>query len=174
MTKFESNERRGSPAASPEDVVSRLRGLTRAAQDCVAVGAHQLGLGTTEFVALVRASDADGVTGARLARAFGMRSSSVTGLADRLEAQGLIVRRPHPTDRRAVVLLATRRGRSTVTRALGPLLEHLLALAGELDADERAVIARFLDRVGEELRAPPPRAVASRRAGAARRRRPGV
>jgi DNA-binding MarR family transcriptional regulator len=173
MTKFESSEPASSPAAAPEDVVARLRGLTRAAQDCVAVGAHQLGLGTTEFVALVRASDADGVTGARLARAFAMRSSSVTGLADRLEAQGLIVRRPHPTDRRAVVLIATRRGRSTVTRALGPLLERLLALAGELDAEERAAIARFLDRIGEELRATQPRAVARSRAGGPRRPRPG-
>jgi DNA-binding MarR family transcriptional regulator len=125
--------------------------LTRAVQDFLAARAKERGLGTTDFIALVRASEGDGVTGAQLARAFGMRSSSVTGLADRLEAKGLIARRPHPTDRRTVLLHPTRRGRQTVTRALGPLLESLTTLADEFDASERATIAAFLDRIAEAL-----------------------
>ena len=81
-----------------------------------------------------------------------MRSSSVTGLADRLEARGLITRRAHPTDRRAVVLQATRRGRAVVNRAIGPLLEQLLAVARELESEERAAVNTFLERIDEVLR----------------------
>jgi DNA-binding MarR family transcriptional regulator len=142
-------------AAGPDELVQRLRVLTRAAQDFLAACAQQKGLGTTDFVALIRAADGDGVTGAELARAFGMRSSSVTGLADRLEAKGLLARRPHPTDRRTVLLQATRRGRNTVTRALGPLLDGLTVLATEFDATERAAITAFLDGIGEAIDSTP-------------------
>jgi DNA-binding MarR family transcriptional regulator len=149
MTEAEASE--GDPGATPEELVRRLRVLTRAVQDFLAARAKERGLGTTDFIALIRAADGEGVTGAQLARAFGMRSSSVTGLADRLEAKGLIARRPHPTDRRTILLQATRRGRLTVTRALGPLLESLTALAGDFEPGERAAIAAFLDGIGEVL-----------------------
>lgn len=149
MTNTEASE--GSSAATPEELVRRLRLLSRTAHDFLAARAKELGLGTTDFVALVRAANDDGITGAELARAFEMRSSSVTGLADRLEARGLIARRPHPTDRRTVVLHATRRGRQTVTRALGPLLDSLTALAGEFDGTERSTLAAYLDGIGDAL-----------------------
>jgi DNA-binding MarR family transcriptional regulator len=149
MTEAETYE--GDSEAGPEDLVKRLRVLTRAMQDFLAARAKERELGTTDFIALIRASNGEGITGAQLARAFGMRSSSVTGLADRLEAKGLIARRPHPTDRRTILLHATGRGRQTVTRALGPLLENLTGLAGEFDANERAAIAAFLDGIGEVL-----------------------
>src|SRR5690242_2702096 len=119
-------------AATPDELVQRLRQLTRSAQDFLAGRAKELGLGTTDFVALIRAAERDGVTGAQLSRAFGMRSSSVTGLADRLEAKGLIARRAHPTDRRTVLLRATPKGRRAVVRALGPLLHDLTERASTL------------------------------------------
>jgi MarR family transcriptional regulator, organic hydroperoxide resistance regulator len=81
-----------------------------------------MGLDTTDFIALICATNGEGVTGAQLAQVLGMRSSSVTGLADRPETKGLIARRRHPTDRRTVLLRTTRRSQSTVTRAIGPLL----------------------------------------------------
>lgn len=137
--------------ATPEDVVLRLRRVAGGVQDFLAARAREHGLSSTEFTALIRTTDATGVTGAQLAQALGMRSSSVTGLADRLEAKGLIARRPHPHDRRAVVLHATRRGRAVVNRAIGPLLVQLVALAQELEFDECALIATFLDRIDDAL-----------------------
>ena len=137
--------------AAPEDLVLRLRGVARGVQDFLAARAREHGLSPAEFTALIRTADAGGITGGQLAQALGMRSSSVTGLADRLEAKGLIARRAHPHDRRAVVLHATRRGRAVVNRAIGPLLKQLVALAHELEADERALIAAFLDRIDAAL-----------------------
>jgi DNA-binding MarR family transcriptional regulator len=154
MTETERSEG-GRASATPEELVVRLRGLTRGTQEYLAGRAREAGLGSTDFIALIRTTAVDGVTGAQLAQAFGMRSSSVTGLADRLEAKGLIARRAHPTDRRSVVLQATRRGRSLVDRALGPLIAQLAALTDELGADERAIIDDFLAQVEEALRASP-------------------
>jgi DNA-binding MarR family transcriptional regulator len=155
MTEAETYE--GDSEAGPEDLVKRLRVLTRAMQDFLAARAKERELGTTDFIALIRASNGEGITGAQLARAFGMRSSSVTGLADRLESKGLIARRPHPTDRRTVMLHATRRGRQLVSRALNPLLETLNQVATELDPAERATVAAFLDAIGEALATSGPR-----------------
>lgn len=46
-----------------------------------------------------------------LAEAFALAPSRVTSLIGRLEAQALVVRRPHPTDRRAVLGHITAAGR---------------------------------------------------------------
>jgi len=133
-------------------MVLRLRGLTRAVQDFFAAQAKAHGLSPTELIVLIRTTSGEPVTGAQLAQALGMRSSSVTGLADRLEAQRLITRHAHPHDRRAVVLGATRRGQTVVNRAIGPLLRQLLAIAQELESDERVAVAAFLDRIDDALR----------------------
>jgi DNA-binding MarR family transcriptional regulator len=152
MTKTEADD--GHSGSSPAwELVVQLRGLTQGVQDFLAARAKELGLGTTDFIALIRATYGEGATGAQLAQAFGMRSSSVTGLADRLEAKGLIARRPHPTDRRTVLLHATRRGQSTVRRGIGPLVEQVQALADDLDADDRETIATFLRRVDDAIQA---------------------
>jgi DNA-binding MarR family transcriptional regulator len=134
-------------APTPDQIVRQLRSLTRDVQDYLAVEAKRRGLATNDFVALVRAVATDGVTGAQLARAFGMRSSSVTGLADRLEAEGLIARHDHPTDRRIVILRATRPGQALIRKSLGPVLGRILAIAEALDPPAREVVARFLSDV---------------------------
>src|SRR6266705_1814407 len=46
----------------------------------------------------------------RLACALGCDASNVTGIVDRLEARGLVERRPSPRDRRVKALVVTDRG----------------------------------------------------------------
>ncbi len=45
--------------------------------------------------------------------------SNVTGLIDRLEAKGLVERRPDPADRRVKRLVATKKGRALITQLMG-------------------------------------------------------
>jgi DNA-binding MarR family transcriptional regulator len=128
-----------------------MRAVTRAVQDFLAARAKEQGLGTNEFIALIRIADGEGVTGAELVKAFGMRSSSITALADRLEQHGMIARRTHPSDRRVVILHATRRGHAVVRRALGPLLDQLQALAVGLEPRDFAVVLEFLNGIDRAL-----------------------
>ena len=52
-----------------------------------------------------------------LAAALGIDRPNATVLVDDLEAQGLVRRRPHPTDRRTKLVDATRKGKSVAKRA---------------------------------------------------------
>jgi DNA-binding MarR family transcriptional regulator len=69
-----------------------------------------------------------------LAAALGIDRPNATVLVDDLEAQGLVRRRPHPTDRRTKLVEATRKGKSVARRAdeiLGTPPAALTALSTE-------------------------------------------
>ena len=52
-----------------------------------------------------------------LAAALGIDRPNATVVVDDLERRGLVRRRPHPTDRRAKLVEATRKGRTVAQRA---------------------------------------------------------
>jgi DNA-binding MarR family transcriptional regulator len=56
-----------------------------------------------------------------------VQAGAVTNAINRLERQGLVRRRPHPTDRRATLAVITRRGRSVARQATVPLNEHVFS-----------------------------------------------
>jgi DNA-binding MarR family transcriptional regulator len=80
-----------------------------------------------------------------LADLLDISSASTTTLIDRLEKSGHIERRPHPSDRRALILMPTESADARVREALAHSHERMLAVAQELTPDERRVIVAFLD-----------------------------
>jgi len=83
---------------------------------------------------------------AELAALLGIDAPYATIVVDDLERQGLVERRPHPTDRRAKLVVATKRGRAVAHRAdaiLGTPPARLAALA-PADLEELARILRTL------------------------------
>src|SRR5215207_2631487 len=80
-----------------------------------------------------------------LAAALGIDPPNATVLVDDLEAQGLVRRRPHTTDRRAKVVEATRKGRTLARRADDILSTPPAALA-ELTGDDLEALRRILER----------------------------
>jgi DNA-binding MarR family transcriptional regulator len=56
--------------------------------------------------------------------------TSVTNAVDRLEAQGLVRRSPHPSDRRATLAELTEAGREVAAAATAALNEHVFAAPG--------------------------------------------
>lgn len=69
--------------------------------------------------------------------------TSVTSIVDRLEAAGLVVRRPHPVDGRAVLAEITEKGRALVERATATLVEADFGL-GSLDEQSLGQISELL------------------------------
>jgi DNA-binding MarR family transcriptional regulator len=55
------------------------------------------------------------VTQRALSQALRVTPRNVTGLLDALETGGFLARRPHPSDRRAVLVTLTRRGKAAAT-----------------------------------------------------------
>ncbi|MET9088927.1 MarR family transcriptional regulator [Streptomyces sp. NPDC004237] len=68
------------------------------------------GITTAQLGALLALADEPGITQQRLAQALQQRESGITALVRRLSEAGLVTRRRHPDQHRAVVLELTERG----------------------------------------------------------------
>jgi DNA-binding MarR family transcriptional regulator len=139
--------RAGPDPPSAADIVRALRRQSRATQRFLIACGREGDLGLLDFLALVGTAEGDGATPVDIGRVLCVRSSTMTGIADRLERNGLVRRAPHPSDRRLVLLKATRRGERLVGRTLGPVLDGLSEIAGSVEHDERRALARFLTDV---------------------------
>ena len=82
----------------------------------------------------------------QLAAALGIDPPNATVLVDDLESSGLVRRRPHPTDRRAKVVEATRKGKALARRA-DALLATPPAALRSLGDEELETLRRILSRV---------------------------
>ncbi|MFD5429208.1 MarR family winged helix-turn-helix transcriptional regulator [Streptomyces sp. NPDC127084] len=87
----------------------------------------------------------------RIARQLKCEPSNVTGIIDRLEARGLVERRPDPADRRVKIAAATDQGRETA-RELRESLHFAREPLAELSAEERTVLRDLLRRMLGEPR----------------------
>ena len=89
----------------------------------------------SRYEVLVRLHFNDGALPlAHLGKLLQVHQTSVTSLVDRLEAQGLIKRTPHPTDRRSTIAQITPTGRSHLQKAIKRLNSELfrdLGLTGD-------------------------------------------
>jgi DNA-binding MarR family transcriptional regulator len=81
-----------------------------------------------------------------LAGALGIDPPNATVVVDDLEALGLVRRRPHPTDRRAKVVEATRKGKDMARRAETILATPPAALSA-LSPDDLETLRRILGSV---------------------------
>ncbi|MDQ0842636.1 DNA-binding MarR family transcriptional regulator [Streptomyces sp. V1I6] len=91
----------------------------------------------------------------RIAQKLRCEPSNVTGIVDRLEARGLVERRPDPADRRVKIAAATQEGRSTARR-LRDSLDFAREPLAQLTAVERSVLRDLLRRMlGEDASEPP-------------------
>jgi DNA-binding MarR family transcriptional regulator len=90
-----------------------------------------------------------GMTFVELSRQLLVTAGNLTGIADRLERDGLVRRGPHPEDRRAFKLTLTARGRKAVTRAVSvhnDAVTRLMALLPRNDLRRlRALLGQLRD-----------------------------
>jgi len=80
-----------------------------------------------------------------LADALGIDPPNATAVVSELEAQGLVERRPHPSDGRAKLVEATRKGKVLAQRADDILATPPPGLA-ELEPEELETLRRLLSR----------------------------
>lgn len=97
-----------------------------------------------QFRTLVLAEGAPGPSMSRVAEHVGLTLPSATALVDGLVERGLVVRQPHPSDRRCVQLALTEAGRREVREARQHTLAMLTERLAGLDEAERAGVVRAL------------------------------
>jgi DNA-binding MarR family transcriptional regulator len=80
-----------------------------------------------------------------LAAALGIDPPNATTVVGDLEAMGLVRRRPHPTDGRAKLVEATRKGKALARRA-NEILATPPAALSDLSAEDLDTLRRILER----------------------------
>jgi DNA-binding MarR family transcriptional regulator len=85
----------------------------------------------------------------RLALTLSCDASNVTGLVDRLEARGLVQRRPSADDRRVKVLDLTATGSRLRAQLLRRMIGRPLPLS-RLSVHEQRTLVRLLERLVDE------------------------
>jgi DNA-binding MarR family transcriptional regulator len=93
----------------------------------------------------------DGQTLAALSRRMLVTAGNLTGLVDRAERDGAVVRRPDPSDRRLSRVWLTPAGRELVRTLLPTHERHVSELLGALDASERRDLRRLLGKLRNSL-----------------------
>jgi DNA-binding MarR family transcriptional regulator len=140
-----------SPGQSLGFLVSDLARLMRRDFDQRVAG---LGLTQAQWRALAQLTRAEGCRQADLAAVMEIAPITLARFVDRLEEAGLVERRRHPADRRAVQLYLTAKGRRTVEKMrviASQTYDH--ALQG-IPAAERKRLAGLLQRMRDNLSGP--------------------
>jgi DNA-binding MarR family transcriptional regulator len=137
---------------------------------------RQLGLSETGMLAVAHLAQHGQLSPSTLAELLGVSSGGITALVQRLEAGGHLVRRPHPTDGRSVLVELSPALLQRAERAFGPLVSDLDRVSRELDEEEQVIVCRFLDRVASlsEAHAERAREAAAARTRAAAAPSPGL
>lgn len=88
-----------------------------------------------------------GIMSSQLCALLKIRSSNLVALVRQLHGRGLIERRPHQKDVRAVGLHLTPQGRSLVKKAQATALAAGLEATSRLTDEERATLATLLRKI---------------------------
>lgn len=109
------------------------------------------GAGAQGVGILMRLMERDGLTQVALSRLQRVEAPTLCRMVDRLARDGLVERRPHPDDRRAICVHLTPAGRRAARRGRKAVADVERSTFGALDDDERARLAELLDRVLDHL-----------------------
>ena len=102
-----------------------------------------------QFAALVKLHDLGEVSQNQLGRLIAMDAATMQGVIKRLDARGLIERRPDPDDRRRLVLSLGASGRRLIERAIEAGHEITRQTLAPLSAAERKSFLSLLARLAE-------------------------
>jgi DNA-binding MarR family transcriptional regulator len=140
----------GSPMAAATSIMRAQQIILASVDEAV----KEFGLTFARYEALVLLSFTQngslplGKMGERLM----IHPASVTNIIDRLDAQGLVKRVPHPTDRRAILAEITEEGRRVVKEATDAVVEVSVGFTGLTDAETKTLIrllAKFRKNAGD-------------------------
>lgn len=104
---------------------------------------------TVQFYVLSSLWETDGIKFKELAQKLSMDGATLTGILDRLERQGLVIRADDPEDRRSIlVFLAEKaKSRSDEFSHLAETLDN--EIKDQFNSEDFATFSRMLDQIGK-------------------------
>jgi DNA-binding MarR family transcriptional regulator len=132
----------GVPAMHAVTSLMRVQQLVLGRLDAI-LKPHGLTFARYEALVLLCFSSRGSLPLGKMGERLQVHPTSITWLVQRLESDGLIVRRPHPDDGRAILAEVTAAGRELVEIATGDLVEADFAL-GSLSDEQLAQLSELL------------------------------
>lgn len=99
------------------------------------------------FGVMVLIDSNPGLNQSRLGVAMGVDRSTVVAVIDRLQARGLVTRKPSTADRRAHRLTLTPKGKALLEAAVPEVRAHEARIAEALTPEERATLLALLEKL---------------------------
>jgi DNA-binding MarR family transcriptional regulator len=125
---------------SPEIVVSALTQAIGQVLRRLRADANPGGLNVSQTATLARLDEDGAMTNADLARAEAMKPQSMSTILASLEQEGLVERRPHPTDGRQILFSLTAQGVEARRNRRAAKHEWLLAAVTQLDPPDQQTL----------------------------------
>jgi DNA-binding MarR family transcriptional regulator len=143
----------GTPRPRARRATELVRELFEVSREFESHVGRQLTVNPTDLQAMEHLMLAGPLSPTDLSKRIGISTAATTAVIDRLVALDHVSRTQHPTDRRGVVVVPNHR---SVERAMGTLVPMIVGVDGvldEFDAEDRATITHYLERVLEVYRA---------------------
>jgi DNA-binding MarR family transcriptional regulator len=122
-------------------------GRRRSLRDPIASTCEQLQFTPPQVHALMWLGQDGALTMGELARRLGVTEKTVTGVVDRLEREGHLVRERSASDRRVVRCNLTPDGQATFQKLERFMVQGMGQLLGILDASDRKALFRILEKL---------------------------
>ena len=117
---------------------------------------RRIGLSIPQFDVLSTLSEQEGQSQQELAERLYVTKGNVSGLIDRMAAQGLVERRALAGDRRSNALFLTDEGRALTQKGMALQRSLVAATLGALPGADIAALDRLLVAWRDQIRAMPP------------------
>ena len=144
-------------------VVRELIECARAFEHCSGSHVRELGLTSAQFDIIATLGNTDGMTCKELGEKTLITKGTMTGVLDRLEGKGLLVRKPSLEDGRSWRTRLTRKGQALFEEVFPAHLKHLEPLFDDINDHELGEMRAQLQRLREafERNARPDRAASA-------------
>lgn len=141
------------PSIPPERydlrVLASIRRIIRAVDTYSKRLATEYGITVPQLVCMLKLDEVGPLSQKELAGQAFMSPSTVVGIVDRLEKQGLLRRERSNRDRRLVAVTLTNKGRELLQRAPSPLQEALAKSLEKLPEERKLTLATSLETIVE-------------------------
>lgn len=138
-----------------DDLMAALAQLRAVEQQLSEASQRYMRLGQTDMKALhflIAAKNTGTIaTAGALAGHLKISTASTTKLLDRLEANGHILRSPHPKDRRALAISITDKTHAAAVETIGRQQAKRFNAAARLTSQQRDIVTHFLRDMAEEI-----------------------
>jgi DNA-binding MarR family transcriptional regulator len=132
---------------TPEELRELFHRKTLAGERHRGAVARTLKMSDTEASALAHLARHGQLTPRELGELLGLTSGGTTALVHRLEQAGHVTRRPHPRDKRSIILTPSESVLERAGEVYAPLVDEMDAVTARFSREEREVIGRYMSEI---------------------------